>query len=184
MIRVIRRASRSETGFTLVEALIALGIMTVGLLSLAQVMARGLNMIKSSPIDLIAKEKAISGVESVFAARDTRVLTWAQVRNVTGGNGGGIFLDGPQAIKAAGADGLINTADDGALEGLTNPGPDGQLGTADDVFVPLPMMTREIEIRELSPANTQLRQLRVIVRYQIGSVVRDYTLSTFISSFS
>lgn len=184
MIRLTRRAPPSESGFTLVEALIALGIMTVGLLSLAQVMARGMNMITSSPIDLIAKEKAVSGVESVFAARDTRVLTWAQIRNVTGGNGGGIFLDGAQPIKVAGLDGLINTTDDGALEGLTSPGPDGQLGTTDDVFIPLPMMTREIEIRELSPVNTQLRQIRVIVRYQIGPVVRDYILSTFISSFS
>ena len=64
------------------------------------------------------------------------------------------------------------------------PGDDGQLGTADDGFTPLTRMTREVEIRELSPVNVRLRQLRVIVSYQVGSVVRQYVVTTYISSYA
>jgi hypothetical protein len=173
-----------QGGFTLIEALIALSIMMVGLLSLAQVMGRGMVMTAGSPIELIAKEKAVSAVESVFTARDTRVLTWNQIRNVNGGVGGGIFLDGPQEIRQPGIDGMVGTADDATLEGTVTPGADGQLGTEDDGFVPMTRMTREIEIRELNPVNLKLRQLRVIVRYQVGGAQREYVLTTFISSYA
>ena len=62
---------------------------------------------------LIAREKAREAVESVHSARDMRVITWAQIRNV---QQGGVFLAGAQPLRTAGADGLVNTADDGALE--------------------------------------------------------------------
>ena len=53
----------------------------------------------------------------MFKARDNRMLTWAQIRNVKGATGadGGVFLDGPRDVRDPGADGLVNTADDGAL---------------------------------------------------------------------
>ena len=80
-----------------------------------------------------------------------------------------------------GRDGLVNTADDGGVESTTLPGPDNITGTADDVVVPLNDFTREIEIRDIGD---NLRQIRVIVRYQIGHLVREYTLTTYISSFA
>ena len=48
-------------------------------------------------------------------------------------------------------------------------------------MVPLNDFTREIEIRDIGD---NLRQIRVIVRYQIGHLVREYTLTTYISSFA
>ncbi len=178
-----RPAIAGERGFTLIESLVALGILSGGLLALALVLTTGVKKLADAPIDLIAKQKATEAIEAVFQARDTRVLTWAQIRNVQGGTGadGGIFLDGPQPIRIPGADGLINTADDGAVERLILPGSDGLLGTADDQSIPLSQYTREIRIRDI---NAVLRQIDVTVTYQTGNGTRRYALTTYISSYS
>jgi prepilin-type N-terminal cleavage/methylation domain-containing protein len=172
--------SRSQTdrGFSLIEAMVALGVLAVGLLSLAGVLANGLKNIGESPTDVIARQKVAEAIEAVYTARDTRILTWAQIRNVANG---GIFLAGPQPLRTAGADGLVNTADDGAVETLIQPGPDGLLGTPDDIAVPLTQYTREIRITDVS---LMLRQLTVTVIATAGGARRTYTVTTLISSFS
>jgi hypothetical protein len=103
------------------------------------------------------------------------------------GGDNGIFVDGPQPIRAPGPDGLVNTADDGELEEVLRPGPDGLLGTDDDERTPLIGMTREIEIRPVVvdgvPSQT-LRQLRVIVRYRAAGGTEEFVLTTFISAYA
>ena len=179
----IRDTVASERGFGLVESLLALGILSGGLLMLAMVLVAGVKRLADAPLDLTAKQKAVEAVEAVFQARDTRLLTWAQIRNVRGGSGadGGVFLDGPQPMRTAGADGLINTADDGAVEIVVLPGADGVLGTADDQSIPLTQYTREVRIRDI---NSVLRQIDVIVTYQTGNGTRQYSLTTYVSSYS
>jgi prepilin-type N-terminal cleavage/methylation domain-containing protein len=182
-----RRAKRSG-GFTLIEVILAIAILAIGVLGLVSVFAQGMAVMSSSPWEVIAKEKAAEAIESVFTARDTRVLTWARIRNVVGGSGAdnGVFLDGPQQLCAAGNDGLVNTVDDFSpcqQEVVLYPGADGTLGTGDDVQVPLQILTREIEIRDV-PGNLNLRQIRVIVTYNVGRIPRQYVLTTFISSFA
>jgi prepilin-type N-terminal cleavage/methylation domain-containing protein len=180
-----------ERGFSLVEVIVSILVLSVGVLALVQVYATGMTMMSTSQWDVIAKEKASEAVESVFTARDTRVLLWAQIHNVVGAAGdGGVFLDGPQPMYSVCTtapinDGLMNTADDirCPLESIVTPGPDGLLATADDIIQPLNNFQREIRIRDI-PGNANLRQLDVIVTYRVGRVQRTYTLSTFISSFA
>ena len=167
-----------QSGFTLVETLMAILILAGGLLALATAFAQGMVVMSTSHYHQIAKEKASEAIESVTTSRDTRVIAWARIRNVSQG---GVFLDGPQSVRAQGTDGLVNTADDGAVENAILPGPDGLLGTGDDVVVPLNTFTREIEIRDISP---NLRQIRVIVRYQVGHLTRQYQLLTYVSTFA
>lgn len=174
---------RSARGFSLIETMIALGILATGLLAAAAVLSRGMQQVAGSPGQVIATQKAAEAIESVYAARDSHVLTWAQIHNVKGASGsdGGIFLDGPQPLKAAGADGLVNTADDGALETVTDPGPDGEMGTADDRTIPLTGYTREIQIRDIQD---DLRSITVTVTYQDGDVTRTYVLTSYISNYA
>jgi prepilin-type N-terminal cleavage/methylation domain-containing protein len=167
-----------QCGFTLVETLMSLLILSGGLLALATAFAQGMVVMSTSHYHQIAKEKASEAIESVTTSRDTRVVAWARIRNVSQG---GVFMDGPQAVRAQGLDGLVNTADDGAAENAVLPGPDGLLLTGDDIVVPLNTFTREIEIRDVS---ANLRQIRVIVRYQIGHLTRQYQLLTYISTFA
>jgi type II secretory pathway pseudopilin PulG len=175
-----------EAGFSLVETIIAMGILATGLLSLAGVFVMGLSNLAGSSNNLIAREKAREAVESVHTARDTRVITWAQIKNVSNG---GVFLDGQQNIRNTGADGLVNTADDAveAIETLKGPGPDGILGNSDDTSMPLSDYKRQIVISELltnGNPNPTLRQITVTVFYKVNQATRTYTLTTYISSIS
>ena len=113
----------SSKGFSLAETVIALGVLTVGVLGAASVLAVGMQNLSSSPADVIVTQKAAQAIEAVFSARDSHRLTWAQLRNVQGvsGTDGGVFLDGPQPLKLAGPDGLVNTADDTTVETVTLP---------------------------------------------------------------
>lgn len=179
-----RRSTLSgDAGFSFMEAAAGLGVVTVGLLGLAAVFGQGVGMLTSSRADFIVKEKAAEAIESVFSARDMRVITWAQVRNVQGASAAddGIFLDGPQPLRDAGPDGLVNTEDDGGLEQLATPGPDDILGTPDDELMPLDGYTREIEIRD---ENQNLRRIRVIMSFEAGGMVHQFILTSLISSFS
>ena len=118
---------------------------------------------------LIAREKAREAIESVHAARDTGEASWATIKNVADG---GVFMDGAQAIKDPGNDGLVNTNDDGADEQLSEG-----------------LFTREIDINTLNfdgttTVNPNLREVRVIVRYRVSNTWQTYPLVTYISSYS
>ncbi|HVN07904.1 MAG TPA: hypothetical protein VMV61_02965 [Patescibacteria group bacterium] len=173
----------SQAGFTLMEAAVAVLIMTLGVTAVAALFVQGFGLMGTSQDDLIARLKAEEAIESVFAGRDDQSLTWSQILNVKGASGsdGGIFLDGALPINDPGADGLVNTADDGGLEYIVKPGPDGQYGTGDDEQVPLVKFKREIRIRPI-PGNANLRSITVIITSSAtGAVV--YQIQTYISSF-
>lgn len=172
------RGGPPEAGFTLIETMIALLVLTGGLLALAQVFTLGLSSIAAAAPDIVAREKATEAIESVYTARDTQTVTWDDIRNAADG---GVFEDGARQVRAAGADGLVNTADDGDIEVTLLPGPDGQLGTADDIAQPLSQFTREIAISDVGP---NLRRIRVTIRYIAGGGPREYAVETLIAAFA
>jgi hypothetical protein len=134
--------------------------------------------------DYIAEKKAEEAVETIFTARDTKVLTWVQIQNVSTG---GVFIDGARPLLDPGPDGLVGTADDNAAlpdSIIIGPGPDGVLGTADDLVVNLnPWMTRTIAITPVT-GETNLRQITITINYQMGRMQRTYTLISYISAFA
>jgi len=181
----LNRWTGDEAGFSLVETLIAMGILATGLLSLAGVFSLGMLHIAGSSANLIAREKAREAVESVHTARDTKTIKWDQIRNV---EDGGVFLEEALLIRGAGKDGLVNTIDDEDedVEEQLGPGPDNQLGTDDDVRMPLSLYLRQVLIEEALGPNGEdtLRKLKVTVTYPVGTARRTYVLTTFISSIS
>lgn len=186
MAKKIRRGQRA--GFTLLEAMIATVILSVGILSLAVVYAQGIQVASMTQLDYIAEKQAEQAVETIFAARDSKILAWTNIRNATGVGGvnDGVFLNGPQPLLAAGPDGLYGTADDDPLNPtvvIIDPGPDKILGTADDVVMPLRNMTRTIVITDV-PGETGLRQVTISMDYSSGGVNRNFTLVSYIAEFS
>ena len=187
----------AEAGFSMIEVLVSMLMLTGTLLALAQVFTMGLAHASTSSANLVAREKAREAVESVHTARDSKTITWNEIRNATArlcpgvtqpagwSNTVGRFIDGvqPGGLHVAGADGLINTAgdDDEPLEEIEHLGDDGRLGTADDWRQPLASYGREIWICDHS--NT-LREIRVTVTYRVGGLQRQYRLSTYISNYS
>jgi prepilin-type N-terminal cleavage/methylation domain-containing protein len=178
-----RHTLTDESGYSLTEVMVAMVLLSVGALALAGVLASSARQLTGSQDQLIATQRAAEAAESVFQARDNRVLAWDQIRNVLGGSGadGGVFIDGAREVREPGPDGLVNTADDGGVIDILRPGPDGLLGTADDERVPLVGFTREIEVRDLNPT---LRQIRVIVRYRSATGPAQYVLTTYLSAYA
>jgi prepilin-type N-terminal cleavage/methylation domain-containing protein len=181
---------QSEAGFSLMEVLIAMLVLTVGVLSLLGVIALGVQTVAASSPMLIAREKAREAIESVHAARDTGELAWSRIYNVADG---GVFLAGMQDLRLPGVDGLVNTADDAIqpIEFLRHPGADGVLNNSDDIITRLDAASfqREIAIANLNQdgttiLNPNLRRITVNVRYRVLGGWRTYTLTTYISNYS
>jgi hypothetical protein len=92
-------------------------------------------------------------------------------------------------LRSAGDDGLVNTADDGAIEKMENPGPDGSFGTSDDRTTTLTDYKREIAIDTLTLdssalVNPSLRKVTVTITYKFNGADHDYVLVTYVSSYS
>jgi prepilin-type N-terminal cleavage/methylation domain-containing protein len=182
------KTAGKQSGFTLLEAMISIVILSVGVLGLAAVYSQGLFYAALTQYDYIAEKKAEQAVEAMFTARDIKSLSWSNINNVSQG---GVFVDGPQNILVPGTDGLVGTqTDTGAADELitTGPGPDGIFGTPDDTTLDLnPWMKRTIAIAPVVVAGVteqNLRQVTVTITYQVGTKTRSYVLVSYISAFA
>jgi len=190
--RVGAFAKRGECGFTLIEVMISIAILTIGMLAMIATFGAAMGATQNAQEDLIAKQKALEAMESIFTARNTQQIVFAQLNNVSNG---GIFTDGYTTLRAAGADGLVGTNDDANFPGcpsgvecVTLPGPDGVLGTGDDRQVSLVNFSRQILISPVIQAgnpNPNLRQITINVQYsQVGlQSPRTYTATALMSSY-
>jgi len=188
--------SSQQRGFTLIEVMIAIAIMGIGILTLVATFATAVGSTQNAQLNLIAREKTLQALESVYTARNTQQISFAQIANVSSG---GIFTNGATKLLNPGPDGLMNTADDlnyaasgpcpAGPECVVLPGPDGILGTADDVGMSLANFTRQITISPVlnsdGSINPNLRQVNVTVTYTSGTstVPRVYTVDALISAF-
>jgi hypothetical protein len=173
-----RKQRNGLEGFSLVEFMVAMGIMLIGLIGVLGLLTHGLFATKFGDNSLIAKEKARETLESIFTARNTQQVTFSQIKNVSNG---GIFLNGFQSMKVPGNDGIVGTADDGAVETMVSPGPDGAVGTADDEIRTLSEFQRQIAITAI---DADINQITITVRYILtGLVQRDYVVASYISRF-
>jgi prepilin-type N-terminal cleavage/methylation domain-containing protein len=182
------RVRQAERGFSLLEVVISMAVLTVGLVSLLGVFGLAMASTQTSQQDMIAKQLANEALESIVTARNTSQVTWAQVQNVANG---GIFLDGTTPIYLPGADGIVGTADDAVAgqQTLTEPGPDGIFGTADDVQIPLTGYQRTILISQVLDSNGNvvptLRGVNISLQYTTSQakLPKTYVLSSFISQY-
>jgi prepilin-type N-terminal cleavage/methylation domain-containing protein len=175
--------TKRQKGFTLIEVMIAMGILSFGVLSLVTVFTQGLVASNQVQIQYIAQQKAQEAMETIFTARDTRLLTYAQIQNVSNG---GVFLDGAQPLYAPGPDGMFGTADDDATNPdsiVTAPGADNIFGTSDDIKTNLnPWMTRTIQITN-SATTANLRNVTVTVNWTFQGRSNNYSVSSLLSGF-
>ena len=169
---------RSESGFSLIETMVSMLVLTVGVLGLSQAFISGVQKSSSSPFEVLATQKAAEAIESVFAARDSHTISWALMKNQADG---GVFVDVATPMKLSGSDGIVNTADDGAIESFVFPGPDGYVGTLDDKTLTLDGFTRKIHIIELSGF---LREITVTITYPANGQTKTYEVTALISQYA
>ena len=179
------RRLKQQQGFTLMEVLVSMFVLTIGLVSMLGVFATAMASTQSAQQDMIAKQMAQQAMETIFTARETANLTWDQIQNVGGAGSPGIFRTGLQSIKQPGTDGIYGSINDGSSspQTMTLPGPDGIVGTGDDIIVGLSNYQRSITI--LNTASADLRSIAITVQYSIPTsrFPKTYVLSGFISQY-
>jgi type IV pilus modification protein PilV len=185
------RSYKNRRGFTLLEVLISMVVLTVGLIGLLGVFGMAMATTQTSQEDMIAKQIADEAMESIFTARDTSQAQWSDIQNI---NAGGIFVDPAVAspIYTAGNDGIVGTADDqttGQPETMKMPGKDGIMGTADDVQISLSNYNRTIAITPvtdpLGNVIPDLRNVTITVSYTVPklTVPKRYVVTGYISQY-
>ncbi len=163
----LKHNSKIEGGFTLIECVIAILIITIGLLGTAAAITYALQYSTISKNATNAKQVATSMIEQIESLRNTRRLAFRQIANVGGVDNTATtntftgFSTGFKEVSTKpGADGVTGTDDD-----LLDKGVDGIYGTADD-FLNNTLVrtgyTRQITITNLSP---EIKKVEVKVRY-------------------
>jgi len=190
-----KRHSHSDRGFSLIEVVISMAVLTVGMVSLLGVFGLAMASTQTSQQDLIAKQLANESYESIVSARNTTQLGWDDIQNsgsstcTSGAASCGIFTSGLLPIYNAGADGIFGTSDDTGQQQLREPGADGIYGTSDDVYIPLTGYQRSITISPVLDANgntvSTIRSVNITVQYYTPQtrLPKTYVLSSYISEF-
>jgi type II secretory pathway pseudopilin PulG len=177
---------RSEAGFSYVDVMIAIVILSVGILALMSGIAGAVIQSKGQETQLLAKQVASSTMESVMSLKETdpNRLGWITVGNV-GTNWDpvlgvyrGIFVTGEQNVRE-------------------DAGPDQVIGTADDTGAVIPGMTRQIVITDecdpdrpspncATPGSwpVRIRTVQITVRYSVGAVRRQERLTTVLTDYA
>lgn len=176
----------SDSGFSLLEMVIAVTLLTVGLLGVAS--AIGYAMVASNHGRSVTNTKllAVSILEQMETLRDTNSLTFDQIANVGEVDDRGAvkifagFQPGFQQVSInPGPDGIFGTEDD-----LIDAGDDGRFGTGDEFINPsfaLVGVTRQIQITNLS---TTLKKIQVTIDYSVTGGKRQIVATGYLNDNS
>jgi type II secretory pathway pseudopilin PulG len=171
---------KDEAGFSYVDVMVAVTILLIGIMALIGAITSAVMMTTQGEQQLAAKQYALSTLEAVFSARDIQAtgFGWDSTRNTADG---GIFPNGRQPIwPTFGKDGIVGTTDDVY-------GPDGSPGTGDE-GEPLGGYERQVSITDIpNPERPRdpisLRQIDVTIFYNVGSIQRQETVTTYIADY-
>lgn len=187
----------NERGFSYIDVMIALVILMVGIL--ASTAALTANLVRSYETEkqVIAKQIALSTIESIFSARDIArtgaVSGWGTIGNTgsnpdENGNYQGIFLTNFRPIREdLGWDGVAGTVDDAcAAPNACQVG-----GRPDNTSEVVNGFERKIVITDLQDAERpspphaiSRRRIDVTVRYFVNQLQREQTVSTIIANYA
>jgi type II secretory pathway pseudopilin PulG len=165
--RSLRKPGRSESGVTILEMVVAMLILTVGLLGLAASIGYAVTVSNKGRNLTNTKLLVVSLLEQMETLRNTEQLTFGQIANqgsVDDSGSAKTFIGFPTAFQQLsinpGPDGIFGTSDD-----LISPGPDNIYGTSDDIIDStwaVGGFQRQITITNLS---ANLKRIQVTVRY-------------------
>jgi prepilin-type N-terminal cleavage/methylation domain-containing protein len=76
-----RGREKAERGFSLLEVVISMAVLTVGMVSLLGVFGLAMASTQTSQQDMIAKQLANEAYESIVTARNTAQISWDDIQN-------------------------------------------------------------------------------------------------------
>lgn len=178
-------SQKSENGFSYIEVMIAIVIMTFGILELLSGITGAIVLSRGQQQQITAKHIAATTLESIMAVKETDPVRmgWIAVGNIgsnpnTAGVNQGIFVTGFQNVR-------------------TDAGPDEVVGTNDDTGAVIPGYQREIVITDQCDVDrpssncptpgtwpVKIRTVRITVRYFVGTIQRNEEILTVLTDYS
>lgn len=161
---------KAQSGFTLLEMVVAMVVLMIGLLSLAQVIGYALSVSNRGRGITNSKLLVVSVLEQMENLRNTGQLTYGQIAN---------------AGAVDNSDGTFNFAGfpTGFRPVSRNPGTDGIFGTADDPTAAAQVyqnFQRQIKIESLGDDN--LKKISVTLRYKENGIQRELTGTSYLNN--
>lgn len=163
------KVGNGEAGFTMIEAVVAIFILTTAMIGTAAAITFALEFGAISKNVSNAKLVIVSSIEEIESLRNSRRLDYKQIANAGSVDNTDVdnpftgYVTGFQPVSLSpGEDGVNGTADD-----LIGPGPDSVFGTGDDAAdsdLERIGYTRQIEITTLS-GQTDIKRIKITVRY-------------------
>lgn len=188
--------NKNQQGFSYIDVMIALVILMVGILASAAALTANLVRSFETEKQVVAKQIALSTIESIFSARDIAregaVEGWNSIGNVgsnpVDGTPRGIFMTDFRPIRTdMGWDGVAGTADDACPAGSACQ----VAGRPDNISEIVNGFERRIVITDLQdserpspPHAISRRRIDVTVRYNVNQLRREQTVSTIITHYS
>lgn len=192
--RFSNRKARSA-GFSYIEVMIALVILMVGVLQMASALSANLLRSYETEKRIIAKQMALSTIESIISARDIArtdgIKSWESIGNVgsnpVDGAPRGIFLTGWCPVREEeGYDGVAGTADDACPEGASCT----VTGFPSNTSAVVKGYQRQVVITDVddperpAPQNPiARRKIEVTIKYYYNSIARQDAVSTIVSNY-
>jgi type II secretory pathway pseudopilin PulG len=159
--------NRDERGFSLIEAVVAILIITIGLIGTAAAITYALEFSAISRNVSNAKLVIVSTTEEIESLRNTRRLDFKQIANAGAVDNNGSpntfngFSSGYKEVSLnPGPDGVNGTDDD-----LHSAGADGTYGTTDDFDDPTLVRSGYVRQITITNLNTTLKKVEIKVRY-------------------
>ena len=187
-----RKQLGPESGVTILEMVVAMLVLTIGLLGLAASIGYAVTVSNKGRNVTNTKLMVVSMLEQMETLRNTQSgdvseLTFGQIANTGSVDDTGATRTFPgfpttfQPVSSnPGPDGLFGTTDD-----LVSAGPDNVYGTADDVVdnsLKVGQYTRQILITSLNP---NLKRVQVTLRYpDAGGQLRDMVGVSYLNNDS
>jgi type II secretory pathway pseudopilin PulG len=187
----------NERGFSYIDVMIALVILMVGILASAAALTANLLRSFETEKQVIAKQAALSTIESIFSARDIArtgaISGWDSIGNIgsnpnPSGTPQGVFLPDFCPIRQdLGWDGVAGTIDDACPAPAACQVP----GRPDNTSEIVSGFERKIVITDLQdserpspPHPISRRRIDVTVRYHVNQLLREQTVSTIIANYA
>jgi prepilin-type N-terminal cleavage/methylation domain-containing protein len=180
---ILKKSKRhaGQKGFTYVEVIISMVILTVGILGAMSALTYSLIYMQIAEKRTQAKQIAGATLETIFAVRDIQstdgigIDGWDYVQNKVGNNNG-IFLTGWTPVRqSSGTDGIYGTADDAC-----------DVGQNCSTSAVINGYERQIEIKDIIENGSSVilkRRINVTVRYRVnGNNYYTETVSTIIAN--
>ncbi len=191
------KTDRRQAGFTYIELLIAIVILTVGILAMLSALTASLMRSYESEKRTTAKQIVVSTLESIVSAKEIQKFHFDSIRNDSAPTLphpdnpsvtiSGVFLSGWRPIRQdSGGDGVAGTADDACPASsacVVPPSPPNNSEVVEGFLREVVITDVDDPERPFPTYRIGQRRIDVRVQFSVNGNLREEKMSTMITNF-